>query len=364
MSEEAKPPGRGLTPYERTASALERALPSIAKALPRHLTAERLGRMALNAIRKEPKLTQCDPLSVLSAVAEIAACGLEIGGPLGQAWLIPYKTECTPQLGYKGVAALAWRSGGIADISAEEVREGDEFEVRKGDEPRILHVPSRDPNRDIRPITDVYVVIATRQGGKIRHSMTRGQIQKHAERYSQAYKRKKADSPWMDPLGWIWMAKKTVLLQALKLVELSPEDRRLIESTEAELFREAPISGNERLKMLADLAATPEPGTAPLRSTVKTPPGDDSEAVEGEIIESDSDPECAAEPSKKGDQAFAELKAELGRAMRAEDVAAWSLLADKSKCVLTQAQWNQLYMAKVDQLALIADAEEADKAGR
>lgn len=363
MSEETKPaPSTAMTPYQRHAREISRVLPEIAKALPRHLTQERLGRMALNALRKEPKLLQCDIASVLSAVAEIAACGLEIGGPLGQAWLIPYKNECTPQLGYKGVAALAWRGGGIADIVAEEVREGDTFEIELGDSPRILHVPSRHPERDRKPITDVYVVISTRQHGKIRKWMTKAQIDKHAERYSQAYKRKKADSPWMDQLGWIWMAKKTVLLQALKLVELSPEDRRLIESTESELFAEAPTSGADRLKILADLAALPEPGTQPPRSTVvESADAEDAagEAVEGEIV----DPECAPKETKAGCNAFADLQRELAQAMRAEDVEGWQLLASKQKKHLTQSQWNQLDMARRDQLALIAEAEAADSAG-
>lgn len=118
---------------------------------------------------------------------------------------------------------------------------------------------------------------------------------------------------------------------------------------------------------LADLTKRPEPGTERRETVVETAKASQDDADEPDTSaepESDADPECAAEPSKKGDQAFAELKDMLSKAMRAEDVEAVRQIILGKKSILTQAQWNQLAMADSDQLSLIADAEEADKAGR
>lgn len=126
---------------------------------------------------------------------------------------------------------------------------------------------------------------------------------------------------------------------------------------------------------LADLRKRPEPGTvAPAETVViesganaapdesgepETSAGDDVDQTEPA---GDVDPEFAAKETKAGNKAFADLKRELAQAMRAEDVGGWQLLASKQKHWLTQGQWNQLDMARRDQLAVIAEAEAADSA--
>ena len=228
-----------LTKYEGIKNKIDKALPEIARALPKHLSPERLARTALTSIVNNPKLQQCSPLSILDAIAQAAQCGLEVGGPLGQCWLIPYGSTATLQLGYKGVLALVWRSNIIKGVSAECVYKGDDFDYELGSSPRISHRPNMsDPGRESKPVEYVYVVIDTTLGGQLLKVMGRGQIEKHAKRYSQAVKSKKKDSPWNDPLGWEWMAKKTVLLQAVKPIELSPEIRSLITTAEAAVYED------------------------------------------------------------------------------------------------------------------------------
>ncbi len=103
----------------------------MALALPKHMTADRLARIATTEIRKIPKLAACDQASFLGAIMQCAQLGLEPGGALGHAYLIPFdkrqkvngrwetvSTEAQLIIGYRGMIDLARRSGQILHISA------------------------------------------------------------------------------------------------------------------------------------------------------------------------------------------------------------------------------------------------------
>lgn len=122
---------------------LEKALPSIRDALKgTSLTAERVAKVALMALAANPKLLECAPESILSCIVEASSLGLEIGGATGQAFMVPYAGRATFQLGYKGMIALAHRSGEIGFISARVVRPSDRFEYEYGTSERLIHVPN------------------------------------------------------------------------------------------------------------------------------------------------------------------------------------------------------------------------------
>src|SRR5699024_349340 len=107
----------------------------LAAALPRHMTAERMIRIATTEIRKVPALGNCDTMSFVSAIVQCSQLGLEPGSALGHAYLLPFgnKNEKSGKknvqliIGYRGMIDLARRSGQIASLSARVVREGDEF---------------------------------------------------------------------------------------------------------------------------------------------------------------------------------------------------------------------------------------------
>lgn len=100
---------------------------------------ERFAAVAMNTLRRTPALAQCSPASVIDAVNRCAELGLEPGGPLGHAYLIPFKTECQLVIGYRGFVHLLFRSGGLKDIQAHVVYENDKFTGNFGTEPRIEH---------------------------------------------------------------------------------------------------------------------------------------------------------------------------------------------------------------------------------
>src|SRR6516164_8559050 len=103
----------------------------IARALPRHMTADRMARIALTECRKTPALMKCDPATLFGAVIQCAQLGLEPGGAMGHCYLLPFEnrkkgtTDVQFIIGYRGMLDLARRSGQIVSISAREVCEND-----------------------------------------------------------------------------------------------------------------------------------------------------------------------------------------------------------------------------------------------
>lgn len=200
-------------------------------ALPKHVTPDRMMRVALNAIRKNPKLLDCSAASLFGAITEAATYGWEIGGILGHAYLVPYADECVLIPGYKGLVDLCRRSGHISTISLEVVHAGDEFHYSLGDDPHIKHQPNdRDPKRDSKPITHVYAVVRLRDGGVQRSVWSKEKIDAHKEQYSQAWRRAekgKKDSFWHT--AWPAAAKKTVIRDMIQrgLLPMSPEYREI-----------------------------------------------------------------------------------------------------------------------------------------
>lgn len=204
-------------------------------ALPKHVTADRMIRVAMNCIRKTPKLLECTPVSLFSAITEAATYGWELGGVLGHAYLVPYGKDCTLIPGYKGMIDLCRRSGQVSTIALEVVHQGDQFSYSLGDDPHIKHVPN--PAMENQPITFVYAVVKLRDGGIQRSVWSTEKINAHKERYSQGWRfaeKKAKDSPWHTE--WPTMAKKTVILDMIKrgLVPLSAEFSDLAKRSQVE----------------------------------------------------------------------------------------------------------------------------------
>lgn len=121
---------------------------AVARALPASMDAGRFVRMVLTEVRRTPKLAQCDPATLLGAMMLSAQTGLEPGGPLGQAFLIPRwssRNKCHEaqfQIGYRGLVQLAARSG--VTLQAHTVRDGDLFDWQYGTDEYVKHKPGLD----------------------------------------------------------------------------------------------------------------------------------------------------------------------------------------------------------------------------
>jgi len=192
-------------------------------ALPRHLTPERMVRVAMTAIQKVPKLMECSQQSIIGSVVEASQLGLEPDGVTGMAYLVPFynkhtrSQECQLMVGYKGLLDLARRSGQVRTISAEIVYEADKFEFAKGLEPTLKHVPSWDLSEGDRGgMRAVYAVAELMDGGKQFVVLSAAEVEKFRKR-----SRAKDSGPWVTDREWMW--KKTALRQLCKLLPFSIE---------------------------------------------------------------------------------------------------------------------------------------------
>ncbi len=93
---------------------LERYKPQLTLALPRHMSVDRIARLAVAAYSSSEDLRECDTMSIIAGVMTSAMLGLEIGVD-GQGFLIPFKKVCQFVPGWKGLIDLVSRSGrGVA----------------------------------------------------------------------------------------------------------------------------------------------------------------------------------------------------------------------------------------------------------
>jgi len=191
----------------------------MALALPKHMTSDRLARIALTEIRKVPTLAKCDQTSFLGAIMQCAQLGLEPGGALGHAYLLPFEnrkkgvTEVQFIVGYRGMIDLARRSGQIVSLTARTVHENDEFSYQYGLNEDMMHVPA---TGDRGALLYVYAVAKLKDGGVQFEVMSRSDIDKvRAQSKAGNY------GPWQT--HYDEMAKKTVIRRLFKYLPVSIE---------------------------------------------------------------------------------------------------------------------------------------------
>ena len=71
--------GRAENPIAKAANFLEKLKPQLALALPKHLNADRMARLALSAFSQSPDLQRCSPQSIAASIMVASQLGLEPG---------------------------------------------------------------------------------------------------------------------------------------------------------------------------------------------------------------------------------------------------------------------------------------------
>jgi recombination protein RecT len=282
VATESKPPSRPLEAAPRGAAAIVPAtqappdlkaflLANVARikdVAAKHLNPERIARLTAMIVSKDRTLAKCTPVSILRAVMESSRLGLEVGGALGHAYLVPYKNgqteqyEAQFQIGYRGLIELAMRSDRVASVEAHVVWEKDAFDYQLGDEPFIHHKPALDERG--AKWTHVYSVIKLRGtpifdrngqfvrelgGGKLLDVMSHREVMKIKGRSPAA---KKAGSPWNVPEFEPEMARKTVTRRNIKY---SPMSEQLAEAVDHENEIEGEILSREEVEQPKGAAA-------------------------------------------------------------------------------------------------------------
>lgn len=212
----------------------------IARCLPKHLTTERMTRIAMTELRKTPKLQECEPMSFIAAIMQASQLGLE-PGVLGSCYLIPFYnnkkgiTECTFMPGYRGFLDLARRSGQIVSLVSRSVFENDVFEYEFGLKENIVHKPAMDDRGDLKA---VYAVALLKDGGHQFEVMSKRDVDKIRDG-----SKSKDSGPWVT--HYEEMAKKTVLRKLFKWLPCSVEMQKAVSLDEQQEL------GNQNIKAAA-----------------------------------------------------------------------------------------------------------------
>lgn len=185
--------------------------------IPKHVNADRLMRVAVQAIQGSPILAQCSVPSLFTCIIRSSMLGVEPNGPLGEAYLVPYKNkgkyEAQLIIGYRGLTNLARRSGLVTEVYAHVVHEKDVFDYELGTTPFIKHKPAL---KDRGKMIGAYAVYVTSDGAKDFEYMTKEEIDK-VRNSSRAGN----NGPWVQ--WYEEMARKTVIRRLSKRMPMSVE---------------------------------------------------------------------------------------------------------------------------------------------
>lgn len=201
---------------------LKNNMQAIKSVLPKHLTPERMLRVAYTTIVQNPELGRCNQLSLINGVIGASVIGLEIGGPLGLAHLIPYKGEATLIIDYKGLIELMYKSPLVKNVSAQPVYENDDFRYAYGTNPYIEHRPYDGGDRG--QLIYGYCIVFFANGG-YEFEVVNRQDAMAAKEHSMAKGSKY--SPWNTADEWaMWV--KTAVRKISKRIPKSPELQRAL----------------------------------------------------------------------------------------------------------------------------------------
>lgn len=183
------------------------------------------------SVHKNPKLLNCEPTSVVTAIQECAMLGLFPS--TGLISLIPYKGKAKAVIEYKGLIALASDSGKVSAIDAEVVYDSDKFIYQHGSRPFLDHTPTI-PRKEGDKIKCAYALVRFKDGGIQFRVMDKPEID--AIKDSTGYFK-----DGVQQINPVWnshyneMAKKTVFRRLAKMLDLSPKFNYAANSNEEEL---------------------------------------------------------------------------------------------------------------------------------
>lgn len=227
MSDDAKPMAAATLAMPAAVKTLGQVLEArkeeFQKRLPKAMSADKLIKIVVTCASRTPELQKCTIESVLKSAYAAAELGLEPGGVLGHAYLVPFGGQCQLIIGYRGLIRLCHNSGDVLSIRAVVVREKDKFRLVEGMTQRIVHEPFLDG--DPGPMTRVYAVASLRGGERQAEVMSRAQVDAIRGRSKAG-----ASGPWKS--DYEEMAKKTVVRRLCKYLPMSDEARRGIDKDE------------------------------------------------------------------------------------------------------------------------------------
>ena len=220
--QEQKPPTALTATVKSLGEFIAKYQEQISGLLPKHLDPQKMVRIAQVALSRNPKLLECTPLSILDCVIKAAQVGLELNGPMRQAFMVPYwndqakKLEAQFQIGYPGMIELASRSRDVSYVDAHPVFDGDFFQFEHGDKQYLKHKPNL--NRENDDLHAAYAIIKFRDGNQMFEVLGKRDIMKLKARSQMG---KKDKGPWETDESEMW--RKSPIKKLLKRVRTSQE---------------------------------------------------------------------------------------------------------------------------------------------
>lgn len=161
----------------------------------------------VSAYTANAKLSECEPMSVISSAMIAATLDLPINSSLGMAHIVPYKGVGTFQMGWKGFVQLALRSGQFKTMNATVVYEG---QLLKNDQ--FTGEVEFKTERSSDKIIGYLFYFKLLNGFEKYTYWTKEECETHAKRYSFSYQ-KYNSGVWKDDFNA--MALKTVVKNGL-----------------------------------------------------------------------------------------------------------------------------------------------------
>lgn len=295
-----------LEPFRQALAAQEAAFrAALPVTVAKYMTPDRIAKVVLSALAKTPALMQCTQPSILRAVMDAVSLGLEPAGPLGHAYLVPFKKnkkdaagnwtshmEAQLIIGYRGFIALARRSGEIQSVNANVIYSRDRYRVNLA-EGTVEHEPYMPPMptpeeaeaNGLDPIElmhrgqpiAVYSVAQFVGGGRHVDFMTIGDVERIRARSKSG-----EDGPWKT--DYDEMARKTVVRRAAKYWPLSTELSQAFEHESADDVIVAPVDRPLHRELPAPTIVKTQ--TEPEQAADEAPPSE-SAATSADLADAD-----------------------------------------------------------------------------
>lgn len=242
---------------------MDKLKPQLALALPKHMTADRMARLALTAFSSSAQMQECSPRSIASAIMTAGQLGLE-PGVNGAGYLIPYKGTCTFVPGWKGLVDLVSRSG-RGTVYTGVIFKDQQYTFTDGAK-RDLIIHNETELDAPEDITHAYAIGWVRDATMpIIELWSVEKIRKHRDKYN------KVGSKHYSYRDWEMYARKVPLLQVLKYMPASIEMANAIDiSNAAEAGRGATIENG--IVIDPDTGAPEEPQFYPQEDFDKSLP--------------------------------------------------------------------------------------------
>jgi len=179
---------------------------------------DRIKSLFVSQVNANKALKNCSPASLLGCLKKLATYDLDLTDS-NMAYLVPYKSEATLQIGYKGLQQIFYNKGG-KKVFAETVFEDDAFNIDLDKQ----QIKEHKPGKLRKEIIGFYAIAIMANGEQVIAYMSKGEM-------DEQRKQSRGDNYWKN--GYRGMAEKTVIRKVLKKV---PQSKiTYIEASEVEI---------------------------------------------------------------------------------------------------------------------------------